>query len=560
MNIYEGLTKLIVKDVRRYIPICQYDVILYLKAQNLSLLEKRNFKKKPFQMKLKQVLFTITISAITTLAIVWGYGTFYKQNNAFGGQENGVIPANYKYAGYTDGNTPPGAVDFTIPAESATPAVVHIKTKTNAKQVNNNLPRTQRQNPFSDLLGDDMFDQLFGGGRANVIPEQKASGSGVIVSDDGYIVTNNHVVQNADEIMVTLSNKKSFKAKVIGTDPSYDLAVIKIDATALPYLVYGNSDNVKIGQWVLAIGYPLNLETTVTAGIVSAKARSLGLNKDKTGNPGGGVESFIQTDAAVNMGNSGGALVNTEGRLIGVNSAIASPTGYYSGYSYAIPVNIVKKVVDDIMKFGTVQRGYLGIAFGNAGDMTEEAKKKFNIPSEAYDGIYATDVPRDGGAFDAGIRIGDRIQKVNSVDILSGGELQEQVSRYKPGDKVPVTILRNGNQQTLTVTLKNKAGNYDIVKNNESTDLLGADFVTLDPKKAREYGVNGGIIVKKINEGAINDQTRMKDSFIILKINDKEVKSVAEMKAVIADAKSITITGFYPGYEGLYEYPLTLGE
>lgn len=511
-------------------------------------------------MKLKQVLFTVAVSALTTLGVIWGYGKFNQKNNAYAGQENGAIPANYRLARYTDGTgTAPGLVDFTQPAQAATPAVVHIKTKTNAKQVNNNLPRTQRQNPFSDLFGDDMFDQLFGGGRS-IIPEQRASGSGVIISDDGYIVTNNHVVQNADEITVTLNNKKTFKAKVIGTDPSYDLAVIKIDASGLPYLLYGNSDDVKIGQWVLAIGYPLNLETTVTAGIVSAKARSLGLNRDKTGNPNGGVESFIQTDAAVNMGNSGGALINTDGTLIGVNSAIASPTGYYSGYSYAIPVNIVKKVVDDIMKFGTVQRGYLGIAFGNAGDMTDEAKKKYNVPAEAYDGIYATDVPKDGGAYAAGIKIGDKIAKINGVDITGAGELQEQVSRYKPGDKVAVTYERNGKQQTTNVTLKNKAGTYDIVKNDEVTDLLGADFVTLDSKKAKEYGIAGGVVVKKIKEGAINDQTRMKDSFIILKVNDKDVKSVDELKAAIGQEKSVTITGFYPGYDGLYEYPLTLGE
>ena len=509
-------------------------------------------------MKLKQVLFTITISALTTLAVVWGYGTFTKKNNSYAGQP--VMPANYKYAGFSDGNTPPGAViDFTQPAQASTPAVVHIKTKTNAKQVSNNLPRSQKQNPFTDMFGDDLFDQLFGG-RNNMVPEQKASGSGVIISDDGYIVTNNHVVQSADEIMVTLNNKKTYKAKVIGTDPSYDLAVIKIDATALPYLVYGNSDDVKIGQWVLAIGYPLNLETTVTAGIISAKARSLGLNKDKSGNPNGGVESYIQTDAAVNMGNSGGALINTDGRLIGVNSAIASPTGYYSGYSYAIPVNIVKKVVDDIMKFGTVQRAYLGIAYSNAADMTEEAKKKYNVPTESYDGIYATDVSADGGAYAAGIRTGDRIEKINGTNIISGGELQEQVSRYKPGDKVPVTFLRNGKEQTVTVTLKNKAGNYDVVKNDETTDLLGADFATLDTKKAKEFGISGGVIVKKIKEGALNDQTRMKDGFVILKVNGKEVKSVAEMKDAMGSEKSVTISGFYPGYDGLYEYPITLGE
>lgn len=509
-------------------------------------------------MKISQVLGTIAVSALTTLGVVWGYDSYLKKDTTYAGQQQGSIPFNYRQTGFTDGATPPGAVDFTQPAMSATPAVVHIKTKTNAKQVNNNLPRVQRQNPFSDFFDDDLFNQFFGGGRMNIIPEQRASGSGVIISDDGFIVTNNHVVQNADEITVTLSNKRTYKAKVIGNDPSYDLAVIKIDASALPYLIYGNSDDVKIGQWVLAIGYPLNLETTVTAGIVSAKARSLGLNKDKTGNPGGAVESFIQTDAAVNMGNSGGALVNTDGKLIGINSAIASPTGYYSGYSYAIPVNIAKKVVDDIIKFGTVQRGYLGIQFGNAADMTDELKKKNGIPESAYDGIFATEVPTDGGAYAAGIRRGDRIQKVNGIDIISGGELQEQVSRYKPGDKVPVTVLRGEKPITLTVTLKNKAGNYDVVKNDTEIDMLGAEFVTLDPKKAKEYGIAGGVIVKKINNGALNDQTRMKDGFIILKVNNEPVKNVTDLKTVIQSQKAITISGFYPGYDGLYEYPITL--
>ncbi len=512
-------------------------------------------------MKLKQILGTVAISAVTALAVLGGYNYFSKKDNLYAGQSAGVLPANYKYVGLSDGNTPPvAAADFTIPAQVATPAVVHIKTKTNAKQVTNNLPRVQ-QSPFSDLFDDEMFNQLFGGRRNNVIPEQRASGSGVIISEDGYIVTNNHVVQSADEITVTLNNRRTYKAKVIGTDPSYDLAVIKIDAAALPYLLYGNSDDVKIGQWVMAIGYPLNLETTVTAGIVSAKARSLGLNRDKSGNPGGAVESFIQTDAAVNMGNSGGALVNTDGKLIGINSAIASPTGYYSGYSYAIPVNIAKKVVDDLIKFGTVQRGYLGIQFGNASDpnMNDDRKQAIGIPLSAYDGIFALDVEKDGGAYAAGIRKGDRIQKVNGVEITSGAELQEQVSRYKPGDKVPVTYLRSDKQTTVTVTLKNRAGNYDVVKSDALIDMLGASFLTLDPKKAKDYGVGGGVIVKKINTGgALEEQTRMKDSFVILKVNDKEVKSIEEFKTVIGQQKTFTLSGFYPGYDGLYEYPITL--
>ena len=511
-------------------------------------------------MKFKQIFFTVAISAVTALAVMWGYGAYVKNSNTYAGQQAGVMPANYKYAGLFDGNTAPpgGAIDFTAPAEAATPAVVHIKTKTNAKQVSNSLPKRQPNNPFGDLFDDDMFNQLFGGRGRGVIPEQRASGSGVIISDDGYIVTNNHVVDNADEIDVTLANKKTYKAKVIGTDPSYDLAVIKVEAAGLPFLLYGNSDDVKIGQWVLAIGYPLNLETTVTAGIISAKARSLGLNKDKSGDPASGVESFIQTDAAVNMGNSGGALISTDGKLIGINSAIASPTGYYSGYSYAIPVNIVKKVIDDLIKFGTVQRGFLGVRYVNASDMSDDEKGKQGIPVTA-EGIYVTDVPKDGGAYEAGIRKGDIIKKLNGAEISNGGEMQGVISRQKPGDKLPVTFIRNGKETTALVTLKNKAGNYDIVKADAVLETLGAELASLDPKKAKEYGVAGGVIVKKINEGALNDQTRMKDGFIILKVNDKEVKSVDEMKAAVGANKSITISGFYPGYDGVYEYPISLG-
>ncbi len=508
-------------------------------------------------MKLKQVLFTVLISAFTTLAVVWGFSKYFKGDNSFGGQQTGVVPANYgKLTGLFDGANPGGASDFTQPAEAALPTVVHIKTKINAKQVTNSLPR-QRNNPFSDLFDDDMFNQFFGRQNGS-IPEQRASGSGVIISDDGYIVTNNHVVDKADEITVTLNNKRVYTAKVVGSDPAYDLAVIKIEAKALPYLLYGNSDDVKIGQWVLAIGYPLNLETTVTAGIVSAKARSLGLNRDKDGKQTNAIDSYIQTDAAVNSGNSGGALVNTDGKLIGINSAIASLTGYYTGYSYAIPVNIVKKVVDDIIKFGTVQRAYIGIQYANASDMSADEKKRTGIPESAF-GIYVQETTPDGGAAAAGIKKGDIIKSINSIAVNSGAEMQEQVSRYKPGDKVTITFTRNNTEMSSVVTLKNSAGNYDLVKAASTMDKLGAQLTTLDARKAKEYGVPGGVIVKKIGDGAINDQTRMKDGFIILKINDQAVASVEDIGKATADKKNITISGFYPGYEGLYEYPVSLG-
>jgi Do/DeqQ family serine protease len=509
-------------------------------------------------MKLKQILTTVAISAVTAFGVIWGYATYVSKTNTYGGQQAGVMPANYKYAGFDGTGTPPGgAIDFTAPAEAATPAIVHIKTKTNAKQVNNGLPKRNQGNPFSDMFDDDMLNQLFGGRGRGVIPEQRASGSGVIISEDGYIVTNNHVVADADVIDVTLSNKKTYKAKVIGTDPSYDLAVIKVEAAGLPFLLYGNSDDVKVGQWVLALGYPLNLETTVTAGIISAKARTLGLNKDKSGNANMGVESFLQTDAAVNPGNSGGALITTDGKLVGINSAIASPTGYYSGYSYAIPVNIVKKVIDDLIKFGTVQRGFLGVSFLNADDLSDDDKKKAGVPLNT-EGIYVSDVPTDGGAYEAGIRKGDILKRINEREIRSGAEMQGLISRQKPGDKIPVTFLRNGVEKTVLVTLKNKAGNYDIVKADAIVETLGADFVALDAKKAKDFGVTGGVIIKKINSGAINDQTRIKDGFIILKINDKPVKTVEEMKAAIGSEKSINLSGFYPGYDGVYDYPISL--
>lgn len=502
-------------------------------------------------MKTKQVLFTIAISALTALGIIVGYTKFVNPKNSYGGQD--AIPSNYLRAGLFDSPTPPGSVDFTQPSAAAIPTVVHIKTKTNAKQISNNLPKSQMpKSPFSDFFGEDIFEQFFGN-RMNVIPEQKASGSGVIISEDGYIVTNNHVVENADEITVTLNNKKTYKAKIIGSDPAYDLAVIKIEGNNFPFLIYGNSDEVKIGQWVLAIGYPLNLETTVTAGIVSAKARSLGLNKSTKNNSA--VESFIQTDAAVNMGNSGGALVNTNGQLIGINSAIASPTGYYSGYSYAIPVNIAKKVVNDIIKYGTVQRAYIGISYAPEG-ISEEERKENGIKDG--NGVFVTGVAKNGAAEAAGVRKGDFITKVNGSSVATSAEMVEQVSRYKPGDKVTLTFERDGKENTVNLTLKNNSGTYDIVKENSTISKLGADFATLDSKKAKEYGINGGVIVKKIKEGALSDQTRMRDGFIILKVNDKDIKSIEELSSMIGSSKSIVISGFYPGYDGLYDYPITV--
>ncbi len=508
-------------------------------------------------MKTKNILLTVLISALTTMAVIFGYNKYQHNSNNPNFQASNV-PSNYKYAGFFDdkGNPTPGPVDFTEAANAAIPAVVHIKTKTNPRQVSNNLPN--QKSPFSDLFGDDdLFNQFFGNGRQQRMYPEMGSGSGVIISDDGYIVTNNHVVAGADEVTVTLSDRKTYTAKVIGSDPSYDLAVVKVDAKNLPFMLYGNSADVKIGQWVLALGYPLNLDATVTAGIISAKSRALGLNHDKTGGRSMAVESFLQTDAAVNPGNSGGALINTNGQLIGINSAIASPTGYYNGYSYAIPVDIVKKVVNDLVKYGSVQRGFLGAMFIDASSLSDQEKQKNNVPL-SVDGIYITDLTKDGAAMQAGIQKGDVIKKINDISISSGSELQEQLSNYKPGDKVDVTIERNGTQRVFQVTLKNNAGNYAIVKPDAMIDKLGAELQTLDPKKAKDYGIEGGVVVRKINEGAINDQTRMRDGFIITKANGKDVKSVDELKNIIGNDKQVTITGIYPGYNEPFEYPLVL--
>lgn len=503
-------------------------------------------------MKLKNILAVVLISATTAVLSVWGYGKFMERQYA-GIQDPSKVPVNY--AGFFgNNNAPAGAVDFGPAASSATPAVVHIKTKTKARQVSNNS-RQRYSNPFADLFGDDMGD-VFGGPR--IIPEQRASGSGVLITDDGYIVTNNHVVDGADEINVTLSNKKSYKATVVGSDASSDLAVIKVEAKGLPYLVYGNSDDAKLGQWVLAIGYPLNLDVTVTAGIVSAKSRSIGIN-DRQSNAA--IESFIQTDAAVNPGNSGGALINTNGELIGINSAIASPTGSYAGYSYAIPVNIVKKIVTDIVKFGAVQRAYIGIQYPRE-NLTEEQKKELGTGyKEGEPGVFITDVPTDGAAAAAGLKKGDVVTKVNGVTVLSGPELQEQVTRFKPGDKISLTYVRNGKESTVPLILKNKAGNTEIVKTTGILEKLGAELVAVDSKMASANSITGGVVVKKINDGLLK-KTRMQEGFIITSVNDQPIKTVADLDKILSinKGRKVKIEGVYPGFESTYPYPLDLSD
>jgi serine protease Do len=501
-------------------------------------------------LNFKNVLAIIGISACTTLLSIWGY-TSWNKSSSF--ENNGKLPANY--ASFTNGMTPASTVDFTPAANSASPAVVHIKTKTNAKKVENGA-QVRPRNPFFDFFGDDNFGDFFGGPR--IIPEQRASGSGVLITADGYIVTNNHVVNGADEINVTLTNKKTYKAKVIGVDASSDLAVIKVEETGLPYLVYGNSDDVKLGQWVLAIGYPLSLDVTITAGIISAKNRSIDINSRQSDKP---LESFLQTDAAVNQGNSGGALVNTAGELVGINSAIMSPTGSYAGYSYAIPVNIVKKVVTDIVKFGTVQRAYLGLSYAKDGLSDEEIKKlesELKVKYKDGDGLLITDVLEGGAAIAAGIKKGDIISKLNGVVIKTAPELQEQISRYKPGDKISVVVKRGGKDMSFDVVLKAKLGTSDLTKSSKMAEKLGGKLETLDKATADKNDLEGGVVIKELGNGVLG-KSRIEKGFVITSVNDEEVTTVEEFyEAVKKSNGSVKLGGFYPGYYGNYAFILNL--
>jgi serine protease Do len=497
-------------------------------------------------MKVKQILAVVFISAVTAVTSIWGYQHFNgNQTYFYAGTDSSKLPANY--AKFFDRPNNNGPADFTEAASIAIPATVHIKTKT-VRSASNNLPK---KNPFSDLFGIDPDD--FFGDRSRSLPEM-GSGSGVIISEDGYIVTNNHVVDGADEVMVTLSNKKSFKAKVVATDPSSDLAVVKVDAKGLPFLLYGNSDDVKVGQWVLAVGYPLYLETTVTAGIVSAKGRSININDRQSKSP---IESFIQTDAAVNPGNSGGPLINTQGQLVGINSAIASPTGSYAGYSFTIPVNIVKKVVTDLMKYGTTQRAYLGIEYARD-NLSDDVKKQEGIKDE--EGVYVMEVTESGAAALAGIKKGDLITKINGITVNSGAELVGQIAIYRPGDKITITYVRNGSTFDIPVTLRNNTGTVDVVKNSVF-DKLGADIITLPKKDATTLKVKGGVIVKSISEKGLFSKTRMEEGFVILKVNGTEVMSVDDFrKALDAAGGSAKLEGIYPGYDGAFTYPLKLND
>ena len=428
------------------------------------------------------------------------------------------------------------APDFVDAAENSVDAVVHIMTKV-----------VKQSNTYEDFFGA-LLGQLYGYPGQTRNNTMVAYGSGVVLTPDGYIVTNNHVVEGADEVEVTFNNKVKKTATIIGTDPTTDLALIKVEATDLPFLTFGDSDNVRIGEWVLAVGNPFNLTSTVTAGIVSAKARNLSILGEGTS-----VESFIQTDAAVNPGNSGGALVNTKGELIGINAAIASHTGSYEGYSFAIPSNIVRKVVDDLLLYGTAQRGYLGVQIA---ELTQELAQKEGL--ENIEGVYVGEVTEGGAAKLAGLKDGDVITAINGKKVNSTTQLKENIGQYRPGDKVDVEVNRQGHHHHYELTLLNEAGNVNLVKNGEAfyNSEFGLMLQPVNQNEMSRLNIKNGLKIVEIRQGRFMNSGVPVD-FVITKVNGYAVNNKSELENALKNTRSrrTTIEGVFPnGMTGSFYY------
>ena len=433
-------------------------------------------------------------------------------------------------------------VDLTYAAEKALPSVVYIKNTQNSK-----VQTVEYSDPFEDFFSDP-FGGFFGRGQGNgerrqrqvQTPKRVGAGSGVIISSDGYIVTNNHVVDGADELLVTLNDNKEYSARIIGADATTDLALIKIDAKQLPAITIANSDNAKVGEWVLAVGNPLGLNNTVTAGIVSAKARSMGQ----------GVTSMIQTDAAINQGNSGGALVNTRGELIGINAMLASPTGSNIGYGFAIPTTIVRKAVDDFKKYGTYQRAMIGIKGTDVSNYVDAEKEKGNdVDLGTMEGIYVAEVVEDGAAADGGLKPGDVIISIDDHKVKQFGELSGIMAQKRPGDKVAVKYLRNKQEKHVTLTLKNEQGTTKVVKNAD-VDVLGIDVRPVTESQKKQLDIQYGLEVLKVSGGKMKE-AGVPRGFIIQRINDQPMKSFDDLQEAVKDANTsreqiLVIRGIFP--------------
>lgn len=416
------------------------------------------------------------------------------------------------------------APDLVEAAERSVNAVVHVTTKTTMNV----------RDPFADF---------FWGYRPPAQQFRQGSGSGVIISEDGYIVTNNHVVEKADRISVHLNDRRQFEARVVGRDPSTDIALLKVDATDLSPIPFGNSDEVRVGQWVLAVGNPMNLTSTVTAGIVSAKARNINLLQYDPAKDIFPIESFIQTDAAVNPGNSGGALVNTAGELIGINTAIASTTGAYAGYSFAVPVSIVRKVTSDLIEFGSVQRAYIGV---NIRDLDPELAKQAGL--SRVSGVYVSGITEGGAAQDAGLKEGDVIVRVGRIAVSNVPQLQEQVGRFRPGDKVPVTYMRNGREHVVDMVLRGRDGNTTVARVDRSsiTVSLGAELAAASAEDLKALKIKHGVKVRALNQGKLRT-SGIREGFVITHIDQEPVSTPADVERIVSSKKGgVLVEGVYP--------------
>lgn len=472
---------------------------------------------------LKKGLFTLLIALVGGLVALWAFTNYFNEPRTVTVTQDQSM--RYASLPTTDTGSLP---DLTYAAESTVHAVVHITVTQKGQSYYSN-------NPFDWFFGDNYNH-----------PQQRqlrqGVGSGVIISGDGYIVTNNHVVEDADEISVVLNDKREFKAKLVGTDPSTDLAVIKISATDLPTIKFGNSDNLKLGEWVLAVGNPFNLTSTVTAGIVSAKGRNIGINTNQMR-----IESFIQTDAAVNPGNSGGALVNTRGELVGINTAIASQTGSYSGYSFALPSTIVQKVVSDIREFGGVQRAMLNVEIR---DVDAEIADKNKL--DKIEGVYIASVQEGGAAALAGIQDKDVIISVDGIEVNSTAQLQEQLSKHSPKDKVTVVVKRDNKKKPFNVTLRNMNKDTEIVKGDAADTIFGAKFAAINDRDREELGIRDGLKITELKDGKFKE-AGIKEGFIVMQVNKNPVSEVNELSQIIKNSRGgILVEGIYPNGEVAY--------
>ena len=479
------------------------------------------------------------VVALSVVALAFSTGTLIKVN---------ASPA-------AAAAVPAQPVDLTYAAEKSLPSVVHILSTKNSKVQTVEV----QSDPFSDFFSDPFGffgnpNQGNGGRQKRSVrtPKQQGSGSGVIISADGYIVTNNHVVADADELTVTLNDNKEYSARIIGTDKTTDLALIKIEGKNFPAITIANSENIKVGEWVLAVGNPFNLTNTVTAGIVSAKGRSLYQN---------GVESFIQTDAAINPGNSGGALVNTRGELIGINAMLYSQTGSFSGYGFAIPTSIMNKVVDDLKKYGTVQRAVIGIQGSDVKNYVDAQKDQGkDVDLGTMEGIYVAKVIEESAAEEAGLKEGDVITAIDGKEVNKMADLQECLAKKRPGDKVSISYLRNKKKATKTVTLKNEQGNTQVVKKAD-LDVLGGNFRAITDTQKQQFNIGYGLEVIKVNAGKLKNAGITK-GFIIQRVNDNAIKTIDDLQNVVKEASTskdpvLYIQGVYPtGKKAYFAVPL----